>query len=229
MAPDPDAGRLPDELLPDYAPQTLTQGSMRKEAFLFRIGVLVNAGLVLSQVVAYAVPGHTLLPGQIWPIIVFVPMGLIAMLAGIELAIHTKDSRGSLLGLAVSSIGLGLILCPWPEAAEIEIQRIATGFGIGVLTLTLVALWKARWLGRFGAFPIGLIPIAPLLAYTDVLPLLLQFGPLHLVAITGALAYYDLYISRAMDLPRNANNAVDTACGLYMDAVDRFFRFFIRT
>lgn len=222
-------GPIPAEILPDYAPQTLHQNQLSEEAFILHVGILVNSGLIVSQLIAWLLPAYQLAGESYWPAIFLIPAGVLAMLGGIELAIHTKDWKGSLVGLALSSLGLGLILSPWSGGVELAIQQIASGFGLGLFTLTIAGYLKPGLLRGFGSFPVGMLPVI-LVAVVPSIPIpILNFGPWHLIAIAAILAFYDLYLTRAFKLPRTENTAVDTACALYMDAVDRFFRIIIRT
>lgn len=177
-------------------------------AFLYGTGISLIAALLLRNM-PYGVA--------------FLFAGILAIFAGVEVADRTKDWLGSLAGHTLSSAGLGAMAGPWMDSAEGWPVRWAFLIGMGILGLTLLGILAPRALRGWGGFGVGVALGFATATMMEALGAPLPFTLRAWDYVGGLLflAYIDVYWSRALDLSRTLDNAVDTACAVYLAGVNQ--------
>lgn len=188
------------------------QHSLSERAFVVSIGSLLLFGILVTAVSSTLFPGS--LPG--WACGLF---GLLMVFAGVETSVRNQEWKGSLIGLMISHLGLGAMIGPFATDFTSWPIRSLTLLSIGILILTLIGWTRPSAIRGWGSFLLAAVLAAGL---GMSLPLTITLG--DILAATSALAFLDYYWTRALDLPRTLDNAVDSACAVYLDVFDQAFR-----
>lgn len=206
-----DAFRTPDTLGP--------------RSYVAIIGVLMALGIHVSLTVGEKIAA---LP-YYWA---FFCLGLVAMFAAIEIAERFKQWWLSIVGALLGNAGMGCLLAPWMTSPEHAWPvRLGALLSIGIVILIIIGIISPTLIRAVKAFVIagagaGLIGYGLNIAGLEVVP---ELQPLDYLFALLALAYVDYYWSKALELPRTADNAVDTAGATYIYAAATLLRIIERT
>jgi len=194
-----------------------TTPELSQGAYVASVGLFILLGYSAAAVAIWIVGRFS---GWALPV-----TGLVLSWVGLELASRTASWTTSLLGHLVASFGVGFFLGPLFYFDRLLWLRTAglTVF-IGTAFLTALGALLPGLLRAFGAFVLGSGFASGLLWLTGPMLLSGLAAPLPTLASTisavCALAFTDRYWSRALALPPTLNNAVDSACAIYVDPLN---------
>lgn len=156
----------------------------------------------------------------------FPVLGLGVMMGGMAVTMATPDWRGSLAGHLVASAGAGATLGPLFDGTTSPAVRsagMAIAGSVVLLGLVTVAIPKTAQI--FGTcVPAVALCLAGNVWLWPTAWIALGTRPVDvwLVIITLLVtAYIDFYWMQAARLPATADNAIDSACAMYLDPWNR--------
>lgn len=183
------------------------------------IGVFMLIGFAVATAAAWIVRDAV----HPWA---FLVVGAVGAFVGMEVTARTHHWVASFAGHVLSYASIGLIAAPFvlsPEAGWL--RNVLLQVSAGTLLLTAAAAAWPMSVRMFGTFILGgagAIAAGFLLGPTWS-GLLDVPEPTFLSSAlaVGVIAYIDYYWTQALRLPRNMDNAVDSACALYADMLHR--------
>lgn len=198
---------------------------MSARAYMFVLGLYVTGGLAVSAYVASLT--YTWQVTNIW---LFLLIGLVIPIIGIVISAKSENWLISTFGYAMVFVPFGAILGPVVALYQMEsvIQAVvvtlvlSAGLWIvGTLIPPIVSNWTSYIIGALlvliaGDLARGLMPLFGLH------PVTLGVWPWVGIVLFSGLIVYD--VNKAMQMPKNLDNAVDGAVALYLDVVNIFIR-----
>lgn len=201
-----DSVRAPDDLGP--------------RQYIAIIGALMALGIQISLFVGSAIAS---LP-YYW---VFFCIGFIALFVAIEIVERFEQWWISILGAVFGNAGMGFMLAPWMTSpAQAWPTRLGALLSIGIVILVLVGIISPLFIRTVKAFAIaaagtGVIGYGLNIAGLSIVP---ELQPLDYFFALLSLGFIVYYWSRALELPKTADNAVDTAGATYIYAAVTLLR-----
>ena len=196
------------------------QDAMGSFAFLLVLGIVLVWGLFLTGgVAAYTAP-----LGMWFNWWQFLVVGLVIPIIGIIIAIKSDNALVSFVGYNLVVVPFGVILAPVTLAytsVVLENAFMLTGLVtivMMVLAMLMPGLFRGMGRGLFGA----LVALVIVRFVQLLIPGLLALTIIDWLAALLFSLYIGYDVSRALDVPKTLDNAVDIALDLYLDIINLF-------
>lgn len=153
----------------------------------------------------------------------FTLAGLPAAFIGVALSVHRGEWWLSLIGHVLAAAGFGLLTEPVLTAGSTGWLRTSVAMQLsGLAAMAILAYALPAVARRVGTFLVGLAVGAMVVHMWSASLGLGQLGIPSLAVTAVVLGYIDYYWAQALrHVARSADNAVDTACAIYLDPVSR--------
>jgi hypothetical protein len=185
-------------------------------AFAAATGAFVLLSLLLASATARLAASEA---GEPWALLLG---GLLLLYGGYELASRTPDWRGSLAGLVAASVGVGaalsFLVAPPAMTAVRHGWLLACA---GLATLLPLAFYLPGTVRGFGTFALGAAAGLACLSLASSAGLAPRPTAPSVAVGLLVLGYLDYYWTLSLRHTRDLNHAVDSACAVYFDLIDR--------
>ena len=212
------AGVLPNAL--SEKPSLLQDFAVTPERYNLILGGTLLWGFVMNVVFCLS---FSRLVGQIDYIWILIPYAVLA-LGGILLNTFSQRPLWSFVGYNLVVLPLGVVLSALiaeeGSAAVRETFQITAAVAAGML---LLSNWKPDFFSRLGPCLLGSLLIA---LAAELLIFLLGGAPVLTNVLVALIfcGYIGYDWAKAQQRPKTADNAIDSACALYLDIINLLLR-----